>query len=52
MAQVVAKSPLRSVDNHLFGIPYFEPLLNSHLWCPEGDLNPHDRYGLRILSLS
>jgi hypothetical protein len=30
MAQVVAKFPPRSVDNHSFGIPDFEPLLNSH----------------------
>jgi hypothetical protein len=30
MTQVVAKFPLRSVDNHSFGIPDFEPLLNSH----------------------
>ena len=30
MAQVVAKFPPRSVDNHSFGIPEFEPLLNSH----------------------
>ena len=29
MAQVVATPP-RSVDNHSFGIPDFEPLLNSH----------------------
>jgi excisionase family DNA binding protein len=27
MAQVVAKFPPRSVDNHSFGIPDFEPLL-------------------------
>ncbi|MGA8670030.1 MAG: helix-turn-helix domain-containing protein [Terracidiphilus sp.] len=30
MAQVVAKCPPRSVDNHSFGIPDFEPLLNSY----------------------
>ena len=30
MAQVVAKFPPRSVDNHSFAIPDFEPLLNSH----------------------
>jgi hypothetical protein len=30
MAQMVAKFPPRSVDNHSFGIPDFEPLLNSH----------------------
>jgi hypothetical protein len=30
MAQVVAKFPPRSVDNHSFGISDFEPLLNSH----------------------
>jgi hypothetical protein len=30
MAQVVGKFPPRSVDNHSFGIPDFEPLLNSH----------------------
>jgi excisionase family DNA binding protein len=30
MAQVVAKFPPRSVDNYSFGIPDFEPLLNSH----------------------
>ncbi len=30
MAQVAAKFPPRSVDNHSFGIPDFEPLLNSH----------------------
>ena len=34
MAQVVAKFPPRSVDNHSFGIPDFEPLLNSHLTLP------------------
>ena len=30
MAQVVAKFPPRSVDNNSYGIPDFEPLLNSH----------------------
>src|SRR5207237_2342169 len=30
MAQVVAKFPPRSDDNHSFGIPDFEPLLNSY----------------------
>jgi len=30
MAQVVAKFAPRSVDNHSFGFPDFEPLLNSH----------------------
>jgi excisionase family DNA binding protein len=30
MAQVVARFPPRSVDKHSFGIPDFEPLLNSY----------------------
>jgi hypothetical protein len=40
MAQVVAKFPPRSVDNHSFGIPDFEPLLNSHQAAQLLDIHP------------
>jgi excisionase family DNA binding protein len=39
MAQVVAKFPPRSVDNHSFGLTAFEPLLNSHQAAPLLDIN-------------
>jgi excisionase family DNA binding protein len=40
MAQVVAKFPPRSVDNHSFGIPDFEPLLNSQHAAQLLDIHP------------
>ena len=39
MAQVVAKFPPRSVDNHSFGLSDFEPLLNSHQAAQLLDIN-------------
>jgi hypothetical protein len=42
MAQVVAKFPPRSVDNRSFGIPDFEPLLNSHQAAQPLDISSQD----------
>jgi hypothetical protein len=42
MAQAVAKFPPRSVDDHSFGIPDFEPLLNSYQAAQLLDISSQD----------